>query len=149
MKLWQMLTCICPDGGRCVCLWMYIHKNHMSTPLRTLYSLTSTVSTLLEQFPKDRCVSILWTSKACHPHWSLYSVGSTALLIPEALTTTNLMIQAHIICHLLNHLLPFLLLPLLKMYVFLMILSLALTTFLFPLSENRFILKVLQDQLWS
>lgn len=89
----------------CMSVDVYSQKSSASThkyPTKDTLQSYSTVCTLLKQFPKDRCVSILWTSRACHPHWSLYSVtlGSTALLVPEALTTSNLMTQAHIICHL-------------------------------------------------
>lgn len=60
-----------------------------------------------------------------------------------SLTTSNLTTRANIICHLLNHLLSILLLPLLKLQVLLMILSLALISFLFPWSEHMLLLKVM------
>lgn len=56
MKLWQMLTCTCPGGGRCVCLWTCTHKNPrllpISTPLRTLYSLTPLYALYWNSSPK-------------------------------------------------------------------------------------------------
>lgn len=106
MKLWQILPCTWTQWRKD----LYSQKFSAPLPQAPIYGC-STVWPLLyalywNSSPMDRCVFILGTSRACHPHWPLHLValGNALLLVPEPLTTSSLMARANVIMgHLLNY----------------------------------------------
>lgn len=105
---------------------MYSQKSSAPSPqaphLRMLYSLISAICTLLKQLPHGQMCFHTWDiqSLSSSPTTPLGGSGQCLLLVPEPLTTSSLMARANVIMgHLLNHVLPILPFPLLKILVFL------------------------------
>ena len=86
--------------------------------LKSLCSLTSSMCSLLKHFPHGQTCLTVRTVSPRHPHWPLGGSGQCRSLVPEALTTSNLIANLTV-CNLSNSFLPGLPFPLLKMQRFL------------------------------